>query len=95
MTGKKKKLTILVDEDVIQRAKDSGLNLSIIAEKAYIKTIKAIESVFDEKNPESSPLSSSKYKVVGGAGIEPATLATSRRCHTTRPPAQPRDKGSG
>jgi hypothetical protein len=26
--------------------------------------------------------------MVGRAGIEPATTATSRRCHTTRPPAQ-------
>ena len=27
--------------------------------------------------------------MVGRAGIEPATAATSRRCHTTRPPAPP------
>ena len=36
--------------------------------------------------PDAYPLPAA-LKMVGRAGIEPATAATSRRCHTTRPPA--------
>ena len=41
--------------------------------------------------PRITAISGNNHKkMVGRAGIEPATAATSRRCHTTRPPAQTR-----
>ena len=71
MTGKKKKLTILVDENVIQRAKDSGLNLSIIAEKAYLKAIKAIDNLFEDNKPESSSVYE-KWWAEQGSNLRPS-----------------------
>ena len=94
----KARVNLTMDAEVIRKAKALGLNISKISENAILSYIERLEGVSSVKKPENSPKFHSRLgekKMVGGAGIEPATLATSRRCHTTRPPAQPRDKGSG
>ena len=43
----KKNVMIRIDEDIAEKAKDLGLNISKVCENALIKTIKAMEGVFD------------------------------------------------
>lgn len=55
--GKKTKLTIYVDQEVILKAKDIGLNLSKFCEKALIRAIEALEGIHLPKKPKIIPIS--------------------------------------
>ena len=86
--------TIYIERETAKTAKEIGINISQFCEKALKEAIRRLKEPgfppISQNNPSSIPLSTKKIgekKVVGRAGIEPATAATSRRCHTTRPPA--------
>ncbi len=65
-TSQKVKLTLLVDGEVVQKAKDIGLNLSKTCERAFKEAIKRLESSGCESND---------YKKTGPPGFEPGLEA--------------------
>ena len=55
--GKKGKITLYVDQEIVITAKEIGLNLSKVCENALIKAIRALERMDDPKESISNPVS--------------------------------------
>ncbi len=84
--GRQVRVNLTIDEQVVKKAKDLGLNISKVSENALKRAINALE----QSNPESG----SKTKFLGEAsfgkegsvepraGFEPATSALPRQCPT-------------
>ena len=53
--GKKVRINLSVNEEVIEKAKEIGLNISKVCENALIRSINALESSFSEieLNPQT------------------------------------------
>ena len=85
--GKKTKLTIYVDSNVIQKAKEIGLNLSKTCENALVEAIRRLESPISQ-NTAIKTNNSKKADMVGRAGFEPATSSAPgwNHDHARRPP---------
>jgi hypothetical protein len=73
-------VTLFMDEEVVKKGKEIGLNLSKVCENILKEKIELLEA---PKGDTGTGNSITKYdeKVVGRAGFEPATPAMSRRCH--------------
>ena len=52
--GKKVRVNITLDVEVVQKAKELGLNISKVSENALIQSIKALEVVFSKNEHEIS-----------------------------------------
>ena len=68
--GRRVRVNLTMDEDVVRRAKELGLNLSKVCERALIRAIKALEQAEGQTNSNSFTKNSS---YVDRAGFEPAT----------------------
>ena len=81
----KKNVTIRIDENLAQKAKELGLNISKISENALKEMIRRIESPRASKNPIDWPNSS---QVVGLPGFEPGSRAPEAQSldHASRQP---------
>jgi hypothetical protein len=53
--GKKIRVNLTIDEDVVEKAKEIGLNISKVSENALIRTINAIESSYTQNRFNSNP----------------------------------------
>ena len=73
MVGKKVKTTLYLDKEVVEKAKEIGLNLSKVCENALIASIEAMEGVYGRKEPKIHPIVDQENKKVDRAGFEPAT----------------------
>ena len=56
-TNTKKNIMIRIDQEVVRKAKKIGLNLSKVAENAFIKAITALERMDDLNEPTNYPVS--------------------------------------
>lgn len=65
--GKKIRTTIYLDEEISEKAKDLGLNISKVCENSLIQAIKAMEGVYGKKEPKIHPISHLKMED-GGPG---------------------------
>jgi hypothetical protein len=79
--GKKVKVTLLMDEDIVKKGKEIGLNLSKVCENALIEMIERIEFPKNDVTKGNRFAKLEVEGVVGRVGFEPATPAMSRRCH--------------
>jgi hypothetical protein len=76
----KKNVTIRIDENLVQKAKEVGLNISKVSENALEETIRRIERPISPKELEDCPESG-----VGGAarirtGVPRAQVSEPRPC---------------
>lgn len=55
--GKQVRVNLTINEDVVKKAKEIGLNISKISENALIWAIKALENVDNSKGPNIYPVS--------------------------------------
>ncbi len=91
----KRKLTLLVEEDLIQQAKDLGLNISRITEKSLEETINTLkhqsirtytyemQNYVRPESPQNTALSSNNTQFVEPrGGFEPPTYSL-RGCRST------------
>ena len=87
---KKTYATIYVDEDVIRKAKEIGLNISKTCENALKEAIRRLKGSNANINCGNSRFGSSEH-VVDGAGFEPAASAmpTLRSFQADLPAQQP------
>ena len=69
MMGKKTRVNITIDDEILKTAKDLGLNVSKVSENALIKAIRALQGITDTNNPESSPLSSTQKEKWAGQDL--------------------------
>ena len=67
--GKRKLTTVRIDEEVLKKAHDLGLNVSKVCENALKELIRRIESPIPTEKPKNSP----KNQVVGLPGFEPGS----------------------
>ena len=65
--GKQVRVNMTIDSEVVEKAKEIGLNLSKVAENALIKAIRALERMDEPNESTSHPISYLKYKN-GGPG---------------------------
>ena len=87
----KKNLMIYIEEDVIKKSKDLGLNISKVSENALKEMIRRIENLNIQNDVKNCSESKREGSMVGRTGFEPATFCTSSRCpnQTRRPALQP------
>ena len=69
----KQNITLYLDREVIEKARELGLNISKVCENALIQAIKALESIFTEKGGNLGTVGSG---VAGPGGIEPPTYGS-------------------
>ena len=67
--GRRKMTTIRVDEDLLIKAHDLGLNVSKVAENALKEMIRRIESPNIPKEPRNSPDTPPKITTGASGGI--------------------------
>ena len=67
--GKRKLTTVRIDEEVLKKAHDLGLNVSKVCENALKELIRRIESPIPTEKPKDCP----KNQVVGLPGFEPGS----------------------
>ena len=96
----RRKLTLLVDEELIQRARSLELNISRLTEKAIEETVRRLDSIrthtYDNDNLDHSEkpqnglvFTQPGQKVVGRERLELSTFCVSGRCpNQARRPAQ-------
>ena len=77
--GKKVKVTLLMDDEVVKKGKDLGLNLSKVCENALIDMIGRIESPKGDISKGNKFTRCEKDEVVDWEGFEPSTSAMPRR----------------
>ena len=70
-----------MDDEVVKKGKELGLNLSKVCENALIDMIERIESPKGDTAKGNRFTKCEKEEVVGRAGFEPATSAMSRPRH--------------
>ena len=75
--GKRVVTSIRVDEDVLKKAKDLGLNVSKVSENALKEMIKRIESPIIQTEHENY-LDNTQKGLVRGTGLEPAQAYANR-----------------
>ena len=90
--GKKRMTSIRIDGEIIDRAKEIGLNISKTCENALKDAIEALEQrktkTTTNEGYTDARSASQQHRMVGRAGFEPATFCTSSRCpNRTRLPA--------
>ena len=64
-------VTIRVQEEVVEEAKEVGLNISRTCENALKQAIKQLKPLYSQGNPEDCSNSCSKKSLVRGVGFEP------------------------
>jgi post-segregation antitoxin (ccd killing protein) len=52
--GKRIRVNLTIDEDIVEKAKTIGLNLSKTCENCLIRSIKALETTYGENNNGNS-----------------------------------------
>ena len=79
--GKKGKVTLYMDLEVVREAKEIGLNISKVAENALKEAIKRLkgEDCKNNHSLSSNRMAKHTYKA-GPAGLEPATPGSGGRC---------------
>jgi post-segregation antitoxin (ccd killing protein) len=77
--GKKVKVTLLMDDEVVKRGKELGLNLSKVCENALIDMIERIESPKGDIKRENRFAKLENKDLVDWGGFEPPTSAMPRR----------------
>jgi len=78
----KKKLTLYIEADVVDKAKEIGLNLSKICENALIRAINALEQAEGRTNSYSNPNSNNG----AGDGIRTHATLTGHKLSRPEPP---------
>ena len=72
--GKKITVGIYVDEQIVKKAKELGLNISKLCENCLKEAIRRMTEAKTSKNfSDNIFCSQNSYQVVDGAGFEPAT----------------------
>jgi post-segregation antitoxin (ccd killing protein) len=74
----KTNVTIRINSEILQQAKDLGLNISKVTENALLLSIKALKPVFLNECSFAK-----ENSVEPRAGFEPATSALPRQCPTS------------
>ena len=83
----KAKVTLLIDSETVQKAKEIGINLSKASEYALSQMINAIESVDFQNNERKHE--NRRFLQVDRAGFEPAASTLRMwRSYQTEPPAR-------
>ncbi len=92
----KVKLTLSIEEEVVEKAKDMGLNLSKVCENALIDIIKRIERPLSQNSGVNYPKTGQKGNVlVLRPGFEPGSRAReARMLGRTTLPELPVDRNS-
>ena len=70
-------VTIRISSEILQQAKDLGLNISKVTENALLQSIKALKPLFLNECSFAK-----ENSVEPRAGFEPATSALPRQCPT-------------
>ena len=55
--GKKVRVNLTIDDEILKKAKDLGLNLSKVCENALIRAIEAMEEAYGKREPKNHPVS--------------------------------------
>ena len=84
-TGKKARITLTIDAEVLRKAHEIGLNVSQFCENALKQAIKALErtKIRGEANGRYIDMRknvSSTARLAGGTGFEPATPSLGGSC---------------
>ena len=74
---KRKNVVITLDPELVEKAKELGLNISRVCENALIQAVNALESVFNDKGDSLGTVGS---RLEPRAGFEPATRGLRGRC---------------
>jgi len=74
--GKGRVTSIRIDEDVLERAKELGLNISKIAENALREAIKRLKGEYLNNDPEANSVDETN---AGPRGLEPPTSGSEGR----------------
>ena len=80
--GNKVKVNLFIDKEVVERAKEMGLNLSVVSERALIRATKALESEFKDNTPSSSSFSGQNAEWWTGRDLNPRPLPCQGSIHT-------------
>ena len=75
LSANKVNVTIRISSEILQEAKDLGLNISKVTENALLQSIKALKPLFLNECSFAK-----ENSMVGRTGFEPATFCTSSRC---------------
>ena len=78
----KKSVTIRIDAEVVEKAKELGLNISKVCENALKEKIAILESYSGKRSSVFGEAFSEKGSVEPRAGFEPATHGLRGRCYT-------------
>ena len=68
--GRKKRVNLYIDEEVVRKARKAGLKRSVIAEKAFIEATKRLEGL---NSPEKVSIGTCGSDLAGPRGFEPRT----------------------
>ena len=83
----KKNVMIRIDKEVVQKAKDLGLNISKVSENALKRAVDALEQTKPQNEVKTAFLGEASLPKEGSmeprAGFEPATSALPRQCPTS------------
>jgi hypothetical protein len=77
LSANKQNVTIRINSEILQQAKDSGLNISKVTENALLQSIKALKPLFLNECSLTK-----ENSMEPRAGFEPATSALPRQCPT-------------
>jgi post-segregation antitoxin (ccd killing protein) len=78
----RKTVGLTVRQDLLEKARDSDINLSKLLESSLIQLLEPKTNTQFQETPFLGTASFGKEGVVGRAGLEPTTLCTSSRCPT-------------
>ena len=77
--SKKKRVNIYVDEDVVKKAKEIGLNVSKTCENCLKEAIRRLETPNPQTNNSKGGIGTVGSDLVDRAGFEPAAFAMPTR----------------
>ncbi len=80
--GKKRNVLLYMDEEIVEKAKKIGLNISQYCENCLKQAIERLEGLNPPKNHEYHPNYLETSTVEPRAGFEPATYGLRNRCST-------------
>ena len=84
--GKKATVSITLNPNCVEKARNLGLNISKISENALKRAINALEQVKSQNETKTAFLGEASFGKEGSveprAGFEPATSALPRQCPT-------------
>ena len=90
--GMKKNVMIRIDEEIVKKAKNYGLNISKISENSLKELIRRIEAPINQNEQKGNH----EKGLVDWAGFEPAASAMPRRrSYQTDLPARPENTSRG